>query len=86
MLSYKSYPRFPVGGGCSTSVLHVVLSFSAATDGSVEAEPDTGEVFTIGGGLIIVSFPPIRSPAGRGSHCRSGVNGLFTVRIQNYEI
>ena len=73
MLSYKSYPRFPVGGGCSTSVLHVVLSFSAATDdGSVEAEHDTGEVFTIGGGLIIVSFPPIRAPAGRGSHCRSG--------------
>ena len=36
-----TYPRFPVG--CSTSVEHVALSISAATDGSaVEAEHDTG--------------------------------------------
>ena len=39
-----TYPRFPVGGGCSTSasVEHVALSISVATDGSVEAEHDTG--------------------------------------------
>ena len=35
-----TYPRFPVGGGCSTSAVHVILSSSTAPDSSEEADND----------------------------------------------